>query len=167
MQLGFLGFFQINRSFPTWSARWATVLQVRCKKASQPIISPFCSCLFSWFNHSSQSWGYNTESCVQRALRDWKNSQITSKLPKLKPLNMNYFSMWHYHLWDIHKMEEKLYEYRHNDTDNIHNYSMIIQALPFYITKQSLSLTLILSPWHLSGIPEKVLKCVSVDSQSF
>lgn len=64
-------------------------------------------------------------------------------------------------------MEEKLYEYRYNDTDNVYNYSMIIQALPFYIMKQSLRLTLLLSPWHISGIPEKVLKCVSVDSQSF
>lgn len=54
-----------------------------------------------------------------------------------------------------------------NDTDNVHNYSMIIQALPFYIMKQSLRLTLTLSPWHLSGIPEKVLKYVSIDNQSF
>jgi len=43
-------------------------------------------------------------------------------------------------------MEEKLYDYRHNDTDNVHNYSMIIQALPFYIMKQYLRLTLTLSP---------------------
>lgn len=64
-------------------------------------------------------------------------------------------------------MEEKLYEYRHYNTDNVH-YSMIIQALPFYIMKQSLRLTLLLSPWHLSEIPEKVvLSFVSIDNQSF
>lgn len=64
-------------------------------------------------------------------------------------------------------MEEKLYEYRHSNTDKVH-YSMIIQALPFYIMKQSLRLKRLLSPWYLSGIPEKVLLCfVNIDNQSF
>lgn len=62
-------------------------------------------------------------------------------------------------------MEENLYEYRHNDIDNVHTYSMIIQALPFYIMKQSLVNAYIIPMAPLWDPREDV--CVSVDSQSF
>lgn len=134
------------------------------KKKPARLSPPLCSCLFGGVTTAASHEG-TVWTCVQRAQGLGKLHMI-SKLPKWKPLNMNYSAMWHCHPWVTEK--EKLYEYRHNNTDNEHNYSMIIQALPFYIVKQSLRLTLFLSPWYLSGIPEKeLLSFVSIDNQSF
>lgn len=85
------------------------------KKASQPVISPLCSCLFGGVT-TTASLQATVWTCEQRELQDWENSHMISTLPKRKPLNMNYSAVWHCHSRDIDKMDEKLYEYRHNNT---------------------------------------------------
>lgn len=156
-----LFFSQIHRSFPTWPALWAAELQAGHKEKASQAVTPSLQLPVSWCSHSSKSWGYSVDLCAGtgKTSHDLQTTQM-------KTLNRNYSAVWHCHPWVTG--EEKLYEYRHNNTDNIHNYSMIIQALPFYIMKQSLRLTLLLSPWYLSGIPEKqLLSFVIIDNQSF
>lgn len=168
MQLCFLVVFPNQQEFSYLTCTVSSRTASRVQRKIQPGWHlPTLQLPFWWCNHNSASGEFNMDLCAER-VQTGKTLMCSSNYP-----NEN-LSTWIILLYDtvtprdVGKMEEKLYDYRHNNTDNVHNYSMVIQALLFYIMKQSLRLTLLLSPWHLSGIPEKVLlSFVSIDNQRF